>query len=133
MMFMKLQVVPMVVAALVTLGRDDAANGHNNGRPVAYTSPDGLVWTPAEGPSADRNVRPTEILVVDHGLVAFGSNTVQTLVWSSADGLSWTEAGRLDHGFVAAAARGDQLVVFTVDYGVEAGRRRTVHRGTLGR
>ena len=125
------QVAPMPGGGFVALGIDDASNSLSAGHPVAFTSPDGLVWTPAEAPSADRSTWPNEILVVDGGLVAFGSTTVETLVWSSADGLSWTDAGRLDPGFVAGAARGDQLVVFTADY-EDVATHFTIHRGTLG-
>ena len=35
------------------------------------------------------------------------------MVWTSADGLSWTDAGRLEYDFMAAAARGGQLVLGT--------------------
>lgn len=124
------QVAAMPGGEFVALGFDSANSGSNGG-PVAFTSPDGLAWTPSEAPSAESNTGPTEIIAVDGGLVAFGSDTTGTLVWSSADGQSWTDAGRLDHGFVAAAARGDQLVVLTVDHA--SGAAHAIHLGTLDR
>ena len=72
-----------------------------------------------------------EIVAVDGGLVAFGSETV-TVVWTSVDGRSWTDAGRLDFLPMAAAALGDQIVVIAADFGSAAQTGEyVIHLGSL--
>lgn len=125
-----LQVAARPGGGFVALGLDDGARYGVNGDPVAFTSPDGLAWTPAEAPSAEPVARPVEILSVDGGLVAIGSRA-DTVIWTSADGLSWVDAGGFDRYFFAAAARDDEVVFITGDpSGVGA---RSVHLGVVGR
>ena len=128
-----LQVAPMPGGGFAALGASEAGGSGNDGVPVAFTSPDGLSWTPVKAPPAEPNVRPTEIIMVDGGLVALGSDmTTTTFVWTSADGNSWTDAGRLDFVPMAAAALGDQLVVITADYDpAEPDGGYLIHRGSL--
>lgn len=125
-----LEVAPMPGGGFITLGTDDAANGGTNGELVAFTSPDGLTWTAAD-PPAGRGTIPIEILPIEGGLVAIGRDAYPaTLVWTSADGLSWTDAGRLDRAPIAAAALGDKIVVFAADF--TGGIGYVIHRGTIG-
>ena len=127
-----LQVAPMPGGGFVALGVSDAANFGRDGGTVAFTSPDGLAWTPAEMPSLGPATRPEEIIVVDGGLVAVGTEGGHTtIVWSSTDGHVWTDAGRLDYAPLAAAASDDTFVVIGVDQSVGGGGY-FIHRGTLG-
>lgn len=127
-----LQVAPMPGGGFVVLGINDAANFGRDGGSVAFTSPDGLAWTPVEMPASGQGTHPTEIVVVDGGLVAIGSGAgATTIVWSSADGSIWTDAGRLEYTPIAAAAIGDQIVVIGAEF--QPGEVYVLNRGTLGR
>ena len=82
-------------------------------------------------PPVAANTYPVEIVAVDGGLVAFGSET-STVVWTSVDGRSWTDAGRLDFMPVAAAALGDQIVVIAAGFGSAAPTGEyVIHLGTM--
>jgi hypothetical protein len=123
------QVTPLPGEGFFALGMSAAANSGNGGVPLAYTSQDGLSWTPAGAPPALPNTRPSEILAIEGGVIAIGSDGSETVAWTSPDGQSWTDAGRIDHAFVAAAVHDEQLVVFTVYY--EDGGSFQINRATI--
>ena len=126
-----LQVAPMPGGGYLALGIDDAANFSREGQTVAFTSSDGLAWTPVTAPPVDQPVHARELLVVEGGLVFVGSDgRGTTTISTSADGLTWTDPQQLDFTPAAAAARGDQVLLFAVDD--IGGGGYYLHRGTLG-
>lgn len=111
-----LEVAPIPGGGFVALGISDAANFGNAGATIALTSPDGLTWTPAQMPQMDQATRPVEIMAVEGGLLAVADAGTVAVIWTSADGATWTHAGRFESAHpVAAAANGDELIVVTAD------------------
>jgi hypothetical protein len=124
------QVAPAPGGGFVAIGTNQAADFGGSGVPLAFTSPDGLAWTPAEMPASAAQAMPVEIVEIDGGLAAIGSaNGASTVVWTSADGLSWTDAGGFDGNPTAAAAHAGLLVVTTV--GTPEDLRFRLYRGTI--
>jgi hypothetical protein len=108
-----LEVAPIPGGGFVVLGVSDAANFGGAGATLAFTSPDGLAWTPAQMPSMAQATRPVEVIEVEGGLVAVADAAGTTVVWASADGVTWTDAGTFGSWPVAVAAMGDQLIVIS--------------------
>ena len=98
--------------------------------PVAFTSTDGLDWTRIDGTFGDARWLPTDLVVTDAGVVAFGSSPDGTVVWTSPDGRTWTDAGVLEFEYQGAAALGDRIAVFTADFLGDAGW--VLHLGRIG-
>lgn len=98
--------------------------------PLAFTSTDGLSWSPVDGAFAESRWLPEDLVSVDGGLVAFGSASDRTVAWSTRDGLTWTDHGEIGASYMAAASLGDRLVAFTRDQA--EGRGTEIHRATLG-
>lgn len=63
------------------------------GTPAAWTSPDGLEWTPVGLPASFTGTA-YGVLPIDDGLLAVGVAPDGTATWTSADGVHW-EAGQL--------------------------------------
>jgi hypothetical protein len=119
----------------VALGRDgepDAGSGGVGspgvGRPAAWTSPDGRVWSAArvEGTPAP-GAQLAGLFKVSDGLFAIGSdssasgqNPRSPLIWASADGRDWRIVGPPEH-WGRAGANGRQAIVFYyADFGTTA-------------
>jgi hypothetical protein len=128
-----LEVAPIPGGGFVALGISDAANSGNAGATIAFTSPDGLTWTPAQMPSMGQFTRPVDVLAAESGLVAIGTEAANTaVVWTSADGATWLDAGRFEHYPTAAGVMGDELIVFTAGIINENVPQIFLIRGRLG-
>ncbi|HET7520465.1 MAG TPA: hypothetical protein VFK61_02880, partial [Candidatus Limnocylindria bacterium] len=63
--------------------------------------------------------------------LGFGAAGGETVVWTTLDGESWTDAGALPYTYQDAAALAEEVIVFTADFDGSSGWH--LHRGTLGR
>jgi len=92
------------------------AVGRNASGAVSWTSPDGTAWTRSSASAATDNAAMNKVAVAGALLVAVGHDSGGAgAIWSSADGLTWTEASSLPGGasdFTAVAANKNQIVVF---------------------
>ena len=129
-----LEVASTPGGGFVALGVDDAANSGTADRPVSFTSPDGLSWTAVETPAVGEFTRPHEVIPVEGGLVALLSEGAHTtVVWTSADGSTWTDAGRFESSPIAAASLDDTIIVIGADFEADSDGGYVLHRGTLSR
>jgi hypothetical protein len=80
-------------------------SGQGDGRPVAFTSPDGLTWTAGTVPS-DPNDGFVQLYAAANGLVAISETPDVTpgmsTFWSSANGSSWQKDHANPFGVIAA-------------------------------
>ena len=90
---------------------------------VQFTSPDGLGWSES-APTAGR-IGPSSAIEVPGGMLGFSGRTV----WSSVDGINWTEAGTIDGDVAGVAVLGERIVVVTTgaDHASMA-----IQRGVIG-
>jgi len=110
------QVMESVVAGgpgLVAVGWDLSGS---DGEPAVWTSADGLTWARISGPVAPRAGDQTMLSVAmcGPGLVAVGdeyvSGSLDAAVWTSADGLTWSQVPRDEAAFGGADAQAMQSV-----------------------
>jgi hypothetical protein len=92
--------------ALASAPRGIVAVGNDaNGRPVSWSSRDGLTWSGPTGTfgkgAGDDTITVTDVVATDDGWLAVGSedpacqtncglDPIRALVWISGDGLTWT-------------------------------------------
>ena len=103
------QVASLPDGGFVALGIRNPPPGSPGGAIVAMTSPDGLVWTVR--PDAFDYANSVSLIEIESGVFAFMDHAV----WTTNDGIHWTQAGFMDRPFSGAAVMGDDIVVFTVD------------------
>ena len=117
-------VAPLPAGGFAALGSVQMPESPADATLLPFTSPDGLAWT--AGPEAlGAAVGSADLVVVSDGLLALGG--VDT--WTTRDGITWTDTGSLDGGFLTAAAMDDKIVVFTVD---RENSTWSIQRGVIG-
>jgi hypothetical protein len=89
-------VSPLPGGGFVAVGCNRCAIQEGLETPAAWTSLDGLTWTPVALP-ADFEGAPYGVIQVGSGLLAIGAAPNGTATWTSADGMSW-QAGPLLSG-----------------------------------
>ena len=124
-------VAPLPAGGYAALGWDYARVADDAIVPLAFTSRDGVTWTRVADPFGAARWRPEDLVATDDGLLGFGAAGGETVVWTTLDGESWTDAGALPYTYQDAAALADEVIVFTADFDGSSGWH--LHRGTLGR
>jgi hypothetical protein len=87
-------------AEAITAGNDRfvVVGGRGGGKPLAkaWTSDDGLIWTKAPASPELEGAVMSEVIAVDDGFVALGTDAKDHIAaWHSPDGLTW-ERGRVE-------------------------------------
>lgn len=118
-------VAPLPAGGFAALGSVVMPGSAADGTMHAFTSSDGGSWTAAPEPLGAGYVASADLVEVPGGLVAFGNQAV----WTTQDGITWSDAGSLDDAFLTAAVMGDQIVVFMGDF---EDSTWSIQRGVIG-
>ena len=117
-------VAPLPAGGFAALGSVVVPGTSADATLMAFTSPDGLSWTAAPEPLGAA-VGSADLVVVPGGLLALGGRST----WTTRDGITWTDAGSLDDGFLTAASMDGEIVVFTADF---ENAMWSIQRGVIG-
>jgi hypothetical protein len=115
-------VTPLPEGGFTAFARSESP-GPPTQRLVQFTSPDGLEWSETAPPPGGSG--PSSALQVPGGMLGFNGPTV----WTSVDGINWTEAGTVEGDVAGVAVMGKRIVVVTMraDHTSKA-----IQRGVIG-